>query len=168
MSKQFSSETVQKIKEVITHFPTKRAALLPVLRMAEEEWGYLDEPACEVVARYLEISPAHVYGVLSFYTHFKRAWHGRYRIMFCRTLMCDLRGGAEIFEHIQKKLGISSGERTVDGLFSLEKVECLASCGTAPAMQINENYYENLSPEKVNEILENLSQKPIQNTINKE
>ena len=156
MSKNFSPETVQKIQEVLMNFPTKRAALLPVLRMAEQEWGYLDEPACEVVAKHLEVSPAHVYGVLSFYTHFRRAWHGQHRIMFCRTLMCDLRGGAEIFRHIQKKLGISQGQRTKDGLFSLEKVECIASCGTAPAMQINEDYYENLTLEKVDKILDNL------------
>ncbi len=156
MSKQFSKEKMDEYEEILTHFPNKKAALLPTLRLVEEEFGYVDTEGCKLVADLLDLSPAYVYGVLTFYTHYNREWHGRYRIMVCATLMCALKDSLEIVEHIKKKLNIEIGERTADGKFSLEKVECLASCGTAPAIQINEDYYENLTPEKVDKILNDL------------
>jgi len=156
MTKQLSQKKIAELEEIVTHFPNKQAALLPVLRIAEEEFGYLDAAACKEVATHLDLSPAHVLGVVTFYTHYKREWHGKHRIMVCSTLMCALKESGKIVEHIKKKLGIEVGETTPDGLFSLEKVECLASCGTAPSLQINDAHYENLTTEKVDEILGNL------------
>lgn len=154
--KQLSKERLEEFEEILTHFPNKKAALLPTLRLVEEEFGYVDTEGCRVAAKLLDLSPAYVYGVLTFYTHYKREWHGKYRIMVCGTLMCAISKSLEIVAHLKNKLGIEVGERTADGKFSLEKVECLASCGTAPAMQINDDYYENLTIQKVDEILESL------------
>ncbi|MDH5682694.1 MAG: NAD(P)H-dependent oxidoreductase subunit E [Spirochaetota bacterium] len=156
MSKTLSQARIDEVNEIISHFPNKKAALLPVLRVVEEEFGFVDEDGCRLAGELLELAPSYVYGVLTFYTHYNREWHGKYRIMVCSTLMCALRRSKEIVEHIKKKLGIDIGERTADGKFSLEKVECLASCGTAPMIQINEDYYENLTIQKVDEILDSL------------
>ncbi len=156
MAKEFRQENLEEIREILTYFPNDRAALLPVLRVAEEEFGYIDIEACQLVADVLKLNPAHIYGVLTFYTHFKREWHGKHRIMVCSTLMCALRQSQGIVAHIEKKLGIRVGQTTEDGIFSLEKVECLASCGTSPSMQIDDVHYENLTIEKVDEIIDNL------------
>ncbi|MDH4129439.1 MAG: NAD(P)H-dependent oxidoreductase subunit E [Spirochaetota bacterium] len=156
MAKEFTKDNLAEIEEIISHFPSKKAALLPVLRVAEEQFGYNDEETCKLISKVLDLSPAYIYGVLSFYTHYNREWHGKYRIMVCSTLMCALKKSKEIVEHLKKKLSIEVGERTSDGKFSLEKVECLASCGTAPVIQINDVFYENLTVQKVDEILDNL------------
>jgi len=156
MAKQLSQENITEIQEIITHFPNKKAALLPALRVAEEAFGFLDAEACELVANELGVYPAEVMGVVTFYTHYKREKHGKHRIMVCSTLMCALRKSEAIVEHLKKKLGINVGERTADGKFSLEKVECLASCGTAPAIQIDDVFHENLTIEKLDQIIDSL------------
>ena len=156
MVKSFSQETLKELENIISHFPNKKAALLPALRLAEREFQYLDMEACKIVADCLDLSQAYVYGVLTFYTHYNREWHGRYRIMVCCTLMCVLQNSLNIIDHIKNRLNIDLGQKTFNGLFSLEKVECLASCGTAPVIQINHDYYENLTIQKVDQILDRL------------
>lgn len=156
MSLKFSAESQSKIEEVLQHYPTKQAALLPVLWIAQEQFGWISEEVMGLIARQLELSPAHVYGVVTFYTLYHRTPVGRHHLQICRTLPCALMGSDEIFDHLKKKLQIGEDETTSDGRFTLSTVECLASCGTAPCIRLNEAYHENLTPEKLDEILERL------------
>ena len=130
--------------------------MLPVLYLAQEEFGCLSPEAIRYVAQIMGQSPARVQGVVSFYTMLNTKPIGRHHIQVCRTLSCALRGAEKITGLIKKTLGIEPGQTTADGRFTLSEVECLASCGTAPMMQINDQYYENLTEEKVTEILQKL------------
>ena len=130
--------------------------MLPVLYLAQDEFGYLSQEAIDYVAKMMEFPPARVYGVVTFYTMLNRKPIGRHHIQVCRTLSCALTGSEKITAVLKSKLGIEVGATTPDGKFTLSEVECLASCGTGPMMQINDDYYENLSEEKVEEILEGL------------
>ena len=153
---KFSNKTQKEIKELLTHYPTRQAACLPLLFLAQEEFGYVSKEAMELVAETLEVSYAHVYGVATFYTMFNKKPVGKYHVQVCQNLSCCIMGGESIQEHLKKKLNINFGETTPDGKFTLSAVECLASCGTAPMIQINKTYYENLDPEKVDKILDSL------------
>lgn len=153
MSIQFTSENQKKFDEFLTHYPTKQATLLPVLWLVQDQEGYISEEAMEYVAGLLDVSPAHVYGVVTFYTMYHQKPVGKYHLQVCRTLSCALAGSENITSHLKKKLKINEGEVTSNGKFSLCEVECLASCGTGPAMMVNEKYYENLTAEKVDKIL---------------
>jgi NADH-quinone oxidoreductase E subunit len=156
MALEFSSETYKKFEETVARYPKKEAAILPVLYLAQQEFGFLGSEAIEYVARLMGQSPARVHGVVSFYTMLNTKPIGRYHIQVCRTLPCALRGAERLTSFIKKALGIELGQTTGDGRFTLSEVECLASCGTAPMMQINDDYYENLTDEKVTEILASL------------
>ena len=156
MALEFSPETYKKFEETVSRYPKKEAAMLPVLYLAQREFGQLDTEAVEYVAKIMGQSPARVQGVVSFYTMFNTQPIGRHHIQVCRTLSCALVGAEKITAFLKKKLGIEPGQTTVDGRFTLSEVECLASCGTAPMMQINDEYYENLTEDKVTEILEKL------------
>ena len=156
MSVEFSPETFKKFEETLSRYPKKEAAMLPVLYLAQQEFGYLGPEAIEYVARLMGQSPAKVHGVVSFYTMYNMKPIGRHHIQVCRTLSCALAGAEKITNFIKRKLAIELGETTTDGRFTLSEVECLASCGTAPMMQINDDYYENLDEERVTEILESL------------
>ena len=153
MSLEFSPETLKKFEETVARYPKKEAAMLPVLYLAQQEFGYLGSDAIEYVARLMDQAPARVHGVVSFYTMFNMKPIGRHHIQVCRTLSCALGGAGKITAFIKQKLGIEVGQTTADGRFTLSEVECLASCGTAPMMQINDEYYESLTEEKVDEIL---------------
>jgi NADH-quinone oxidoreductase subunit E len=156
MSVEFSPETFKKFEETLSRYPKKEAAMLPVLYLAQQEFGYLGPEAIEYVARLMGQSPAKVHGVVSFYTMYNMKPIGRHHIQVCRTLSCALAGAEKITGFIKRKLAIELGQTTADGRFTLSEVECLASCGTAPMMQINDDYYENLNEERVTEILESL------------
>jgi NADH-quinone oxidoreductase subunit E len=156
MALDFSSETYKKFEETVARYPKKEAAILPVLYLAQEEFGYLGQEAIEYVAQLMGQSTARVQGVVSFYTMLNTKPIGRHHIQICRTLPCALRGAEQLTDFIKKTLGIEVGQTTADGRFTLSEVECLASCGTAPMMQINEDYYENLTDDKVTEILTSL------------
>jgi NADH-quinone oxidoreductase E subunit len=156
MSVEFSPETFQKFQETLSRYPRKEAAMLPVLYLAQQEFGYLSAEAIEYVARLMDQSPAKVHGVVSFYTMYNMKPIGRHHIQVCRTLSCALAGAEKITDFIKNKLAIELGQTTADGRFTLSEVECLASCGTAPMMQINDDYYENLNEERVTEILDSL------------
>jgi NADH-quinone oxidoreductase subunit E len=156
MALEFSTKTYKKFEETVNRYPKKEAAMLPVLYLAQEEFGYLGPEAIEYVARLMGQSPARVHGVVSFYTMLKTKPIGRHHIQVCRTLPCALRGAEQLTDFIKKMLGIEVGQTTADGRFTLSEVECLASCGTAPMMQVNDDYYENLTDDKVTEILASL------------
>ncbi|MGQ9489505.1 MAG: NADH-quinone oxidoreductase subunit NuoE family protein [Anaerolineae bacterium] len=137
--------------------PAKQAMLLAALYLAQEQAGYLTPEAIERVARRLGLSPGQVYSTASFYTLFHTEPVGRYVIQVCKGLSCYLREGAEkVADYIAAKLGIQPGETTPDGRVTLELVECLASCGTAPAMRVNDHLYENLTPDTIDLVLAQL------------
>ena len=154
--REFSGRAKERIAWLATRYPVRQAILLPVLRIAEEEFGCIDDAAVDLVAREVGVSPGHVFGVLTFYTHYRRSGDGKYVVQVCSTISCALRGAREVVEHLEERLGIRPGQTTQDGKFTLKKVECLGSCGTAPVVQINDDYHENLTVEKLDAILDSL------------
>lgn len=157
MAVQFSEATKQKFDELVTRYPQKKAALLPTLWLAQDEFGQLTPEVLEYVAGLLDLPPSKPYAVASFYTMYNLKGQGKYKIEVCRTLSCAMCGAFDILEHLEHKLGIKSGETTPDGKFTLGTAECLGSCGTAPMFQINgHEYYEDLTTEKVDQILAGL------------
>lgn len=154
--KVLSDKAKTAIEAEFPKYPDKRSVLLAALHIAQKEVGYLSEAAMVDVAELLELTPVQVYDVATFYTLYNLKPVGKHVIQVCKTLSCALVGAGQIIEHLQSRLGIRVGETTPDGLFSLKLVECLASCGTAPMVQINNRYYENLTVEKVDRILEDL------------
>jgi NADH-quinone oxidoreductase subunit E len=148
----------RELLEILSRYPNKMAACIPVLHLcqnANDNW--VSPEVIQFVSERLELSPAHVKGVVTFYTLFNQHRPGKHQIWVCRTLSCALRGSDEILAHCQKRLGVGIGQTTADGKFTLRTAECLASCGTAPMMQVDRTYYEGLTPEKVDEILAGLS-----------
>lgn len=153
---KFSDDALTLIHKIIERYPEGRqkSAILPVLHLAQAEFdGWLSAPVMDYVASLLKIQPVEVYEVASFYSMFNLKPVGKCLIEVCRTGPCWLMGAEDIVRYIEKKLNIKDGETTKDGMFTLKTVECLASCGTAPMMQIGEKYHENLSTEKVDQIL---------------
>jgi NADH-quinone oxidoreductase subunit E len=137
--------------------PSKRAMMLAALYIAQEQNGYLTKEAIRQVARRMGVAEGEVCSTASFYSLFRMEPVGRYVIQVCEGLSCYLNDGAErVVEYVSKKLGIAPGETSKDGRFTLETVQCLASCGTAPAMRVNDQLYENLSPASIDDILERL------------
>lgn len=157
MAVQFSPETLQEFEKIRARYPVQRAALLPTLWLAQREFGYLSQEVMAYVADLLGLHPSFVASVASFYTMFYKRPMGKYHVQVCTNLSCTLVGAEKILACIQKHLGIQPGETTPDGKFSLDEVECLGSCGTAPMMQINDDYWENLTPESTIEILDRLA-----------
>lgn len=153
---KFTPEEKTQLKEIIAKYPDPKAATLPALWLAQKRFGWVSNEVCSAVAQELDLPPAHVLGVSTFYTMFNKKPTGKYLIQVCATLSCSLMGAEHVFEYLSKKLGIKAGETTPDSKFALMKVECLASCGTAPMMQINDDYYENLTEEKIDQILNSL------------
>jgi len=150
----FDEELERRFQEILARYPTKEAALLPTLWLAQERWGCLSEEVMEYVAERLGLSPVRVFAVVEFYTMFHREPTGRYHLQLCRNLSCTLAGAENLLALLREKVGIEPGGRTEDGLFSLELVECLGSCGTAPVMRINDTYYESLNRGRLEELLE--------------
>ena len=136
----------------------KRSRLLTALYIAQEQYGYLSPEAVEQTAKRLDLPTQEVYSTASFYTMFRTEPVGRYVLQVCTGLCCYLAGGAErLVDYLSEKLGIKAGETTPDGLFTLKTVECLASCGTSPAMQVNDELYEDLTMDKVDRLLDQLA-----------
>jgi NADH-quinone oxidoreductase subunit E len=151
-----SPERERKLQEILERYPTKMAATLPLLHLCQEQEGYVSDDVIAYVSRRLDLSPAHVKGVVTFYTLYNQHPVGKHQVWVCRTLPCALRGALEVIDHCEKRLGIRCGETTADGKVTLRSAECLASCGTAPMMQVDKDYYENLTRERVDEILKEL------------
>jgi len=157
-----SATARKQIEKVMIRYPEeeKRSALLPALHIVQKEnQGFLTEDLMKEVADILEITPLQVYEVATFYTLYNLKPVGKYHIQVCRTLPCALMGAEKLVAYLEEKLGIHQGGTTPDNLFTLTEVECLASCGTAPMMQINQTYYESLNKSKVDQILEDLRKK---------
>ena len=157
MPVQFSDATYKIFTEVLTHYPTKRAAILPTFWLAQQEFGYLSQEGMEYIAKLLDLSPAYVGAVASFYTMFNKEPVGKFHVQVCTNLSCTLLGAEHIVECMEKKLGIGLGQTSPDKRFTLSEVECLGSCGTAPVAQINDDYYENLTPESVVRLIDELA-----------
>jgi NADH-quinone oxidoreductase E subunit len=156
MPLEFSAQSKQHVDRLLSRYPTKQAALLPVLHVAQEEFGHLPDDAIELVARTLELSPAHIFGVITFYTMFHREKPGRNELMVCTNISCMLRGGYDILRHIEGRLGIKAGETTPDGAFSIVEEECLAACANAPMMICGDDYFLDLTPAKVDVALDEM------------
>jgi NADH-quinone oxidoreductase subunit E len=158
---KFSEATLALVQKIIKRYPEGRSksALLPILHLAQAEFnGWLSPATMDYVASILNIKPVEVYEVASFYTMFNLEPVGKCVLEVCRTGPCWLRGADDIIEYLQNKLNIKVGETTADGMFTLKLVECLASCGTAPMMQVGNNYVENLSCENLDGVLDKLRQ----------
>jgi NADH-quinone oxidoreductase subunit E len=156
---QFSDETLALVNKIIKRYPEgkQKSALLPVLHLAQAEFeGWLSAEVMDYVASLLSLKPIEVYEVASFYSMYNLAPVGKCLIEVCQTGPCWLRGSDEIIAHLESKLNIKAGETTSDGMFTLKTVECLGSCGTAPMLQCGSRYYENLTTEKVDELVDQL------------
>lgn len=151
-----SDAACQKIQSLMTKYPRKRSALIPALQIAQNEVGYLSyDMICEI-AQTFKLSPNEVHEVISFYSMFREKPAGKYLIQVCTNISCLLCNAEEIVAHLVRRLGIKMGETTADMRYTLIEVECLGSCGTSPVIRINEDYYENLTPEKLDAILDGL------------
>jgi NADH-quinone oxidoreductase subunit E len=146
----------REIDEILSRYPVKRSAIIPLFYLAQRESGYITEEAMIEIASILKLTPPQVYETVTFYTMLNLKKVGKFHIQVCKSLMCALVGSDMLLGWIKKKLGVSPGETTPDGLFTLSTVECLAACGTGPMMQINDDYYERLTEDKVSRILADL------------
>ena len=153
MSFAFTPERKERFQALLKRYPDKRSAALPALHLAQEQEGYLSGETIVALARLLGIVPAELMDTVSFYTMFHTKPRGKYLLQVCQTLSCSLVGADQLVDHLEGKYKIKVGETTPDGKFTLLKVECLGSCGTAPVLQINGDYYERLSLPKVDRIL---------------
>lgn len=154
MAFALTPERERQVDDIVTRYPERRAALLPVLWLCQRQNGWISPEVVDYVSERLELSTAVVRGVVTFYTMFFDEPVGENVIWVCRTLSCDLRGGKAIQEHLEKRLGCAAGHTSSDGKFTLLKAECLAACGQAPMVQINDHYYENLDAEFLDRILD--------------
>jgi NADH-quinone oxidoreductase subunit E len=145
---ELSQETLDKIDARVAKYPTKRSAALPLLHLIQEEKGYVPDEAVEWIAQRLELEPINIYEILTFYPMLKRSPMGRKHVRVCRTLSCALRGGYQVCKTLQEQLGCKLDSTSANGDFSIEFVECLASCGTAPVVMVNETHHENMDEEK--------------------
>jgi NADH-quinone oxidoreductase subunit E len=152
----FNEEKLAKAQEIIARYPEGRqkSALMPLLHLAQEEWGWLSTEAMDYVAGLLQLEPIEVYEVATFYTMYNLKPVGQYVFEVCHTGPCMLRGSDDIIEYIKEKLNIKVGETTADGLFTLKTAECLGACGYAPMMQLGKHYREHLTRQKVDAIIE--------------
>jgi NADH-quinone oxidoreductase subunit E len=148
-----SDQLLAKFDSIVQNYPVKRSGLIPILLTTQEELGYLSDESIAAIARYLELPAIEVYEVVTFYSMLRRRPVGKHHVQVCTNISCLLLGGEEIFERVSKQLGIKEGETTRDGQFSLTEVECLGACCNAPAMQVNYTYHDDLTSEKVDQIL---------------
>ena len=152
----FTDNAQREVEDLFTRYPNKRAATLPVLHIAQREFGYLSDPVIEYCGAILDTPPIELKNTVTFYTLFFTGEVGGHVIWVCHTRSCALGGAAAVVDHLKKRLQIEVGETTPDKMFTLFKVECLGSCDTAPMLQINDHYYENLTIQQVDKILDDL------------
>jgi NADH-quinone oxidoreductase subunit E len=156
---KFSDQLEQRFATMVPHYPTKRSVLVPMLLYIQDEIGALTDEAIDEIAGRLELSPLEVRNVISYYSMLRTHPIGKYNLQICTNVSCQLCGADELFEHCEKKLGIGHKESTPDGLFHLEEVECIGACSWAPAMQLNYDFHENLTPEKIDELIDGIRKK---------
>ena len=150
----FSPELAARFDKLVTLYPVRRSALVPMLLYAQDEVGYISKEVVAEIAERLGLRENDVESVLSYYSMLRTKPAGKYNIQVCTNISCMLRDGYGILDHCKKRLGIGHKEVTADGLFSLEEVECIGACCWAPAMQVNYDFYDELTPEKVDQVLE--------------
>ncbi len=146
---QFSAEELDQIERLKAKYPEPKAAIMPVLWMAQKKWQWLSEDVMKYVGEVMDLPYAHVLGVASFYTMYFKKPMGRNHVQVCTNVSCMLRGGTDIYRQVSEKLGIGHNEATADGKYSLEEVECMGACGGAPMIAINETFYENVDMAQV-------------------
>ncbi len=156
MTFQFNEENISRINEEIKKYPEKKPVVMFALYRGQEQNGYITEGVMNAVSKVLEMDAEDVYGVVSFYTMYHTKPVGKYHLQVCTNVSCMLRGGYDIMERVEQITGISKGEVTSDMKFSIEEVECMGSCGTAPMIAVNEDFHENLTTEKVKDIIQSL------------
>ena len=156
---RFSDQFESRFAEMLTHYPTKRSVLVPTLLYAQDEIGFLSDEAISELAGRLELTELEVRNVISYYSMLTTLPRGKYNVQVCTNIACLLRGGDELFELCEKKFGVKHKGTTADGLFSLEEVECIGACSWAPAVQVNYDFHENLTTEKLDQVLEGYRKK---------
>ena len=156
---EFTPERLAQARDIIARYPAgkQKSALLPLLHILQEQEGWTPTEGMDYVAGLLAIEPIEVYEVASFYTMYHLKPVGKHVIEYCRTGPCVLMGAEDVFAHLKQRLGIEAGQTTVDGQFTIKEVECLAACGMGPVFQIREQYYMNLTNERVDEIVDELA-----------
>ncbi|HZQ25417.1 MAG TPA: NAD(P)H-dependent oxidoreductase subunit E [Terriglobales bacterium] len=159
---RFSDQFESRFAEMLKHYPTKRSVLVPTLLYAQDEVGYLSDEAIGEIASRLELTQLDVRNVISYYSMLTTRPRGKYNVQVCTNISCMVRGAEELFEECKKKLGVGNKGTTPDGLFSLEEVECIGACSWAPAAQVNYDFHENLTPEKMARVLEAYEKKGTQ------
>lgn len=143
-----------RVTEIVARYPvSKRSAVLMVLHLLQETYGFISNEAIEWAAKQLDLQPVNLLELVTFYPMFRQKPAGRYHVKVCRTLSCSLNGGESLCDHILRKLGVELEQTTPDGRFTVSHVECIASCGTAPVVQINDDLHEAVTPQKVDELL---------------
>lgn len=152
----FNEEELKEVEHHKAKYPDQKSAIMPVLWMAQKKWGWLSKEVMEYVGKLLNLPYSHVYGVATFYTMYFKKPMGKHHVQVCTNVSCMLRKGDEIFKHVSNKLNLKHNEASEDLNFSLEEVECMGACGGAPMIVINEEFYENVDINKVDEILNSL------------
>ncbi len=150
----FSPELAARFDKLVTQYPVRRSALIPMLLYAQDEVGYLSPAVIAEVAVRVGIQENDVLSVLSYYSLLRTKPAGKFNVQVCTNICCMLRGGNELFEHCKKRLGVGNKGVTADGVFSLEEVECIGACSWAPAVQVNYDFHENLTPESMDSLLD--------------
>jgi NADH-quinone oxidoreductase subunit E len=155
----FSAQLDALFKRMVTHYPTKRSALVPMLLFAQDEVGYISDEVIADLAQRVDVTELEVRNVISYYSMLHTKPMGKYHVQVCTNISCLLRGGEELLEHCKERLRIGHKQTQPDGLFSLEEVECIGACSWAPAVQVNYDFHENLTPEKMDDVLEQYASK---------
>jgi NADH-quinone oxidoreductase E subunit len=153
---EFPEDVKKRFDEVLTRYPNKEAALLPTLHMVQETWGWISPEAVHYVSGLLDLSPATVFGVVSFYDMYHQKPVGKYQLRVCTNLSCMVSNAYDIYENLCERLDVNPGQTTKDGLYTVVEVECLGSCGTAPVVQVNNDYHESMNVERMSALLETL------------
>jgi NADH-quinone oxidoreductase subunit E len=156
---KFSEQREQRFATMVGHYPTKRSVLVPMLLYIQDELGALTDEAIDEIAKRTELSELEVRNVISYYSMLRTHPVGKYNLQVCTNVSCLLRGADDIFEHCKKTLGVGNKQTTPDGLFYLEEVECIGACSWAPALMMNYDFHENLTPEKIDEMIDGLKKK---------
>jgi NADH-quinone oxidoreductase subunit E len=159
---QFSDEFEKRFAAMLTHYPTKRSVLVPTLLYVQDEVGFLSDEAIAEIARRLDLTELDVRNVISYYSMLVTKPRGKFNVQVCTNIACMLRGGEELLEHCEKKLGVGHKGTTADGMFSLEEVECIGACSWAPAVQVNYDFHENLTTQKMDAVLDGYKRKASQ------
>jgi NADH-quinone oxidoreductase subunit E len=156
---KFSDQLEQRFATMVTHYPTKRSVLVPMLLYIQDELGAVTDEAIHEIGQRIELSDLEVRNVISYYSMLRTKKIGKYNLQVCTNVSCLLRGADHLFEHCKNKLGVGNKQTTPDGLFHLEEVECIGACSWAPALMMNYEFHENLTPAKIDELIDELKKK---------